>query len=363
MNVFCFFSYPFLHLLAALLLLVPAAKAQNTCSQTLLKAQFAYYEGRAEEVPPMLEACLKDGLTTEEKLQAYRLLTLTYLYLNEHANAEKVMLAFLHLNPTYSINEAVDPAEFINLYKQFRTWPVYLTGVKAGLNSSYIHILQPYSLDNIHTNQSRYTSLLGYQTGASLELPLKKGFSAIAELWLSGRKFTYTHDLFSYLQLQLTESQNRLDVPVLVNFTAKGKKTTPYLGAGITNSLLIKSQAQVRRVDNIPVNDVQRETTGPNITLSPQRRLFTFSGTINLGIKYTRARSIFIVEGRYTRGFTNLVRDGKRYSNSESLFTYGFIDNDITLNSFDLSVGYLIPVYKPRKLTHKKNANSGSFTQ
>ncbi len=363
MNLFRFFyQYP-LWMLIALVLFSSKVKAQNTCSQTLVKAQFAYYEGRAEEVSPMLEECLKDGFTAEEKLQAYRLLTLSYLYLNELGNAERVMLSFLHLNPTYSINEAVDPAEFINLYKQFRTWPVYLTGVKAGLNSSSVNILQPYSLDNIHTTQALYASAFSYQTGASLEVPIKKGFSAMAELYLSGKKYTYTNDFFGYLKLQLTESQNRVDIPLLVNYTIKGKKITPYLGAGITNSFLIKSQAQVRRVDNLSINDVQRETTGPNITLTSQRRLFTFSGTINFGVKYTRARNIFIVEGRYNMGLNNVVRKDKRYTNSELLYTYGFIDNDIALNSFALSVGYLIPVYKPRKLITKKDKESGTFIQ
>src|SRR5688572_15785653 len=79
-------------IVAFLLLFSLSVKAQNTCSQTLIKAQFTYYEGRAEEVPLMLETCLTSGFTPEEKLQAYRLLTLTYLYLNEPANAEKVML-------------------------------------------------------------------------------------------------------------------------------------------------------------------------------------------------------------------------------------------------------------------------------
>src|SRR5687768_8357487 len=105
-------------ILVLIIFLLPFfASGQNTCSQTLLKAQIAYYEGRAEEVSTILEACLKDGFTEEEKSQAYRLLTLTHLYLNETQQAENSMLSFLRLNHYYKINEAVDPTEFINLYQ------------------------------------------------------------------------------------------------------------------------------------------------------------------------------------------------------------------------------------------------------
>lgn len=358
-----FFEYP-VGIIAVLLLFSSSLNAQNTCSQSLIKAQFTYYEGRVEEIPLMLEACLKDGFTTDEKLQAYRLLTLTYLYMNEPANAEKVMLDFLQLNPTYTINEAVDPAEFINLYNQFRTWPVYLTGIKAGINSTYVNILQAYSTDNTYTSHAVYTPAFSYQTGIILEIPLKKRFSGIAELYLSGKKFTYNNEFFKYSKLQETESQNRIDIPLLLNYNFPGKKIIPYLSGGITNSLLMKSQMEVRRIDVDSINAVQIETKGPNITLSSKRRLFTFSGTINLGFKYTRDRNIFIVEGRYSMGLNNMVKKGKRYAEqSEQIFTYGYIDNDFTLRSFSISVGYLIPVYKPRRLNSKKHTDINSTFQ
>jgi hypothetical protein len=332
--------------------------AQNTCSQTLIKAQFTYYEGRAEEIPSMLESCLKEGFTTEEKLQAYRLLTLSYLYLNQAAHAEKTMLSFLQLNPIYKINEAVDPAEFINLYKQFRTWPVYLTGVKAGFNTTYVNILQPFSLDNVYTTKAVYSPAFSYQLGTSIEVPLKKNFSASAEIFLSGRKFNFSNELFGYLKQKLTETQNRIELPLLLNFTKPGEKFSPYMGAGITGTILLKSQVQVRRTDNIGIDETQKEITGPNITLNSQRRIFTFSGTINLGVKYTRSRNTLILESRYNLGLQNMVNKANRFSNTDLMLKYGFIDNDFTLNSFAISVGYLIPVYKPRKLVSKKNSES-----
>jgi hypothetical protein len=357
-NIQGFYKY-LAAIISFVMMLTLSAKAQkNTCSQTLIKAQFTYYEGRAEEVPDMLEACLKDGFTTDEKLQAYRLLTLTYLYLNESSQAEKTMLAFLQLNPVYKINEAVDPAEFINLYKQFRTWALYLAGTKAGINTTYVNILQPYSLDNVYVTQAAYQPAFSYSIGTTLEVPLKDRLSASAELYLTGTRFTYSNELFDYLTHRSVETQNRLDLPLLLNYTLPGKKFNPYLGGGITSSLLLKGQAQVRRTDDIGFNEGQKETSGPNITLTSQRRMFTFSGTFNLGVKYTRSRNIFILEGRYNLGLHNVVRKSNRYSNIEPILKYGFIDNDFTLNSFTLAVGYLIPVYKPRKLTNKKNSES-----
>jgi hypothetical protein len=351
--------YKYLAIISFVLMLTLSATAQkNTCSQTLIKAQFTYYEGRAEEIPDMLQACLQDGFTTDEKLQAYRLLTLTYLYLNESSHAEKTMLAFLQLNPVYKINEAVDPAEFINLFKQFRTWALYLAGAKAGVNATYVNTLQPYSLDNVYVTQGAYQPAFSYHIGTTVEVPLKSRFSASAELYLTGTRFTYSNQLFGFLTHQLIETQNKLELPLLLNFTLPGNKYSPYVSGGITSNLLLKSQVQVRRTDEIGFNEGQKETSGPNITLTSQRKTLTFSGTFNLGVKYTRARNVFILEGRYNLGLHNVVRKSNRYSTIEPILKYGFIDNDFTLNSFSLALGYLIPVYKPRKLTNKKNPES-----
>ncbi|HEY8402508.1 MAG TPA: hypothetical protein VIK89_14670, partial [Cytophagaceae bacterium] len=122
--------YTFL-LIAVLPGLVKAQSTENNCTQTLKKAQNTYDQGRIFEIADMLQPCIENGFTKEEKTSAYYLLTLTYLYFNEREKAEKAMLEFLKLNPEYEIKN--DPAEFVNLYNSFRTTPAFLIGGRAGI--------------------------------------------------------------------------------------------------------------------------------------------------------------------------------------------------------------------------------------
>ena len=44
-------------------------RAQNTsiCAETLKEAERKFDEGKLDEIPKMLETCMKDGFTKEEK--------------------------------------------------------------------------------------------------------------------------------------------------------------------------------------------------------------------------------------------------------------------------------------------------------
>src|SRR5436853_446608 len=95
--------------------------AQNLCSQNLKKAQKEYDEGRLTEVSGILESCLKDGFTRDQKLQAYRLLILTNLFSDQPDIAEQHLLHLLKEDPEYKINPGVDPAEFVTLFNQYNT--------------------------------------------------------------------------------------------------------------------------------------------------------------------------------------------------------------------------------------------------
>lgn len=326
------------------------AFAQEACSQILIKAQIAYYEGRANEVSQIMETCLKDGFTRDEKLQAYRLLTISYLYLNEPIEAENALLALLRLNPEYKINESVDPAEFINLYKQFRTHPVYLAGFKLGGNVSFIQLLKNFSLDNTAEAQIFYAPQLSYQGGASLELPLNKRFSFSPEIYVAGKKYMHKTNLFGFENLTFNEAQHRIELPLMLTYNINKKRFNPFFNAGFSFDALFSSYSKVRREDNDSSGEVKKEVTGPNITLNAQRRLINYSAIAGAGFKFKSGRNLITAEVRYKLGMMNMVKKNERYSNTELIYRYGYLDNDIVLNSIVFSLGYIIPVYQPKIL-------------
>src|SRR6478609_109001 len=89
------------------------ASGQSTCTQTLRTARSTYDQGRLHELPSLLEGCIKNGFTQQEKVEAYKLLVLAYIYLEEPTKADEAMLNLLNTDHYFKINEATDPAEFI----------------------------------------------------------------------------------------------------------------------------------------------------------------------------------------------------------------------------------------------------------
>ncbi len=58
-------------------------KAQEEdCSFTLTKAQKLFDAGTIEQIPQILQPCIDNGFTEEDKLQAYKLIILSYLFDN-----------------------------------------------------------------------------------------------------------------------------------------------------------------------------------------------------------------------------------------------------------------------------------------
>src|SRR6185503_8750501 len=96
-------------------------------------------QGRLHELPEIVAECLRKspkegGFTKEEKKETYRLLTLAYIYLEEPEKADQMMLELLKTDHFFEINPALDPAEFIALYKKHRTTPLFRVGAKFLVN-------------------------------------------------------------------------------------------------------------------------------------------------------------------------------------------------------------------------------------
>src|SRR6187402_851971 len=126
-------------LLLVLILLVACIQficAQTTTSpaQTLRLARATFEQGRLHELPRLLENLQR--FSQSEKVEAYKLLTQTYIYLEEPEKADEAMLNLLRTDHYFEVSEAVDPAEFVALYKTFRTTPTYRFGAKLGSNIS-----------------------------------------------------------------------------------------------------------------------------------------------------------------------------------------------------------------------------------
>ena len=103
----------------------------DVCVQNIELAQQRFDEGRIQDIQVLLDDCIKrGGFDKAQKSQALRLMTLSYIFLEDEKNAEASMLLLLETNHEFQVNPAIDPTEFINLHDRYRTKPLFNVGFR-----------------------------------------------------------------------------------------------------------------------------------------------------------------------------------------------------------------------------------------
>lgn len=328
----------------------------NRCVLILEDAEEYYRQGKIELIPSKLSDCLEGSrLSTEGKISAYRLLTLTYLYYNSRDTAEYYMKEMLRLDPEYEINENVDPSEFIQLYNTFKTTPVLLIGAKAGGNFAMVDVMDSYSLDPTNSTGT-YSSTLGYQVNVALDIPITNRFSIAASPGYKYQKYEYTKTQFGYSSLEYSEDMSWVELPVFVRYYITKNKLSFFVQAGASLDYLLGANATLVRLDSINQELGNQTVAGPSQDIKDSRNSLNYNAIGGVGFTWKNVigKGYLTAEINYAMGIDNIVDPEKRYSNTESLYSYLYIDNDIKLNSLFFSIGYYIPIYNPRLIDRKK---------
>lgn len=327
------------------------AYGQSTCAQTLRLAQSIYEQGRLHELPNLLAGCLNnvnEGFNDAEKVNAYKLLTLTYIYLEEPAKADEMMLALLRTDTEFKVNDAVDPAEFVALYKTFRTDPIYRIGGKLGGVASQPSVV---SADYADDGTSAYSYNVGFSGTISSEIPMagKLGkFTLNPEVsfqLLSFNKLTEKAD--TARNTPATETQAWLSLPISVQYKLYENRLSNYfISAGLSADYLLSSSSKIisNRKGSAPVQENK---------IDFKRNSFNSGLLLSAGFKRKIGKGFLIAEVRYKMGLLPMSSKADTYANSTLVFDYKFVDGIFKLNTLSLSVGYVINRYNPKKLISK----------
>jgi len=90
------------------------------CSDVTLNDARKYYEiGKFPEVIHLLKPCIQQGFNEKQKVEAYRLLAMTYIALDSTEQAANVTGFLLQINPTYEAN-LFDPPAFIRMVNNLK---------------------------------------------------------------------------------------------------------------------------------------------------------------------------------------------------------------------------------------------------
>lgn len=343
--------------------LVPAYSQTPNCTQTLRLIRTTYEQGRLHELPLMSDKCLKDlgpnGFSTEERKEAYRYLTLAYIYLEEPEKADESMVQLLNTDPFYEPNKEVDPAEFIALYNKFRHDPVWRAGIKFGANLTQPVVTNYYNVGSEAAGQGSYAMGISYQLYATFSKdffrkPPWKNLVLIGEVGYVSRSYSYTNDRLATADEDPTRAvsnqtskftQSFLDVNFIGQYKLKSTvNIQTYVGAGPGFSYLLSSSNEA---STVLANGFT--VTGSAVDDTESYNKILISANLVAGVKYRFGEVYVTAEARYQMGFSNMINPSAR-TNPEIAYDYQERYNDYRINTMMIVVGIIYPHFKPLKL-------------
>lgn len=327
------------------------------CNQSLEQARNEFQQGHLYTIPSILKPCLDNGFNKVQKIEAYLILTRTYLLIDDPISAEDSYLKLLKLDPEYEVNEETDPVDVVYLDKKFTTTPIFILFAKGGLNFSNANTIINYGVDNTNISGEEYSAKLGFNIGAGAELNINDQFSVGLELNYFNRRYEYKNQLFGGDSQVLLESQSSIDLPIFFKYRRKYNNFHPYIYLGYSVNYLINASAEVELTDLIITgenNNSEIGVTGPPESLTDLRKALNTFAVGGIGTKYRIGYNYIFLDIRYYYGLRNFVNTENQYSSNSLLYKYGIVDDYKRLTSTSISLGYIWPLYKPRKIDRSK---------
>ena len=334
----------------------------STCTQTLRLVQSTYEQGRLHELEALMQGCLENGFDDQQKVTAYKYLTLAYIYLEEPEKADATMLKLLSTGQAghfFATKEDVDPAEFVALWRKFRRDPLFRVGIKLGPTSTMPAITETYYVVSTAAGNGKFSPKVNFSFGLVFEKDFYKflnKFSIAPEVMFVGRSTSYTNPKLSYSDQNLDntaislkksiQKQRWLDLNLLAQYKLKEKATkfNTYVSVGPGISYLINSTNELEtKVEE------KGSVTGSAIKTKDSYRSLAYSAIISMGSKIRVGGFYLTGDIRYQCGLNNVVNKSSR-SIPEALYNYGYVPSNYRQNNVTLNVGLAIPYFSPKKL-------------
>lgn len=320
-------------------------------AQTLRLATSTYDQGRLHELEGIL-GNLQD-FTIEQKVAAYKLLTQAYIYREEPKKADETMLKLLNTDHYFEINTEIDPAEFVALYKTFRTDAILAVGLRVGGAFTLPSVMSDYYVAADAKGTGKYSPGLGFTVGLVVEKEIGKHKKIVIapEVMLTTRSLTENTLLFFNDSLKVIEGsysaiykQTWLDFNAIARYKLNEGTFNPYVGIGPAISFSMKQPTQLSTTG---LTDTS--VSGPDVDIKKSFSPFAISVIAVAGGKL-RIGSIYVIaEVRYQQGLTNVI-NGNTRTNLEMATDYGNIPNDFIQSNIFATLGVVYPIFKPIKL-------------
>lgn len=346
---------------------------QDDCEKVLNDATEEFNAGHFYSIPVILKPCIDNGFTKEQRQRAYLLLTQTYLLLEDPVSAELSYLKVLKANPEYITDPNRDPIEVVYLSKKFTADPSFLFSIRMGGNTSPIQVIQSRSTSGINDTK-QYFLKFGWQAGIGIEWNITDNISFSTELGysLTGYRFEKQNNFHRDTQ-EFMDRQTWMNLPLSFKYTDASGKYRPYGYVGYGAHFLLTDKASIKIFNedqNSTGGEVSTQSSeSPALNFITKRNRLNYSLFLGGGIKYKRGLDYVFFDVRYAFGLTNVTKSesyadyagiGSDYSqnnvleSSAATWRWGHVDDFLRMDNLSISIGYVHPFYKPRKMKKAK---------
>ncbi|GAB4245208.1 MAG: hypothetical protein Tsb0034_23680 [Ekhidna sp.] len=341
------------------------------CSRALTAAEQAFEQGRLlfildEEQNKQFYECLEGGgFTKEEEIRAHKLLTKAYLFTDNEEEAERKLVDLLIADKEHQLSKE-DPAELHFLYSKFKTEPILRVAGRIGLNKSFVSVIQEYNA--LQGGFQKKYNQEGENTGFGLDLwaeilverHIANGIEIAAGPQLRFATYEIEGQLIENNLTYLAKNKSTmLRVPLLVRYNfgydaktedENRKKFIPYVFLGGSYDLMLNA----KYVDTNRTGGTALTLADDNGSLSDFDQVATQNASIfgGVGFKLRVGRALvdfFTVELRYDNSLFNYINPENRWANQDVNIGIGHIEDDLTINTASISIGYTRSFYIPRK--------------
>lgn len=352
-----------------LALVFPSFEVSAQCADNLNQAKQAFDEGHLYGIPALLADCVNKG-TKQDKKEAYELLTLTYLYIDDPLAAEQNFMKLLELDPEYRVDSTTH-IELVHLSKEYITTPIVSWRARGGVNVSTVTSIYNNGSNNSTLETGKYALSSGGSLIGSFDIHISKLVSFSLESDLNYNTYIFTNSFFDLNgeqnfkdDLELKEKSISYSLPISVKLTYPGNKYYPYVYAGYSpNYNFITTSDAVYKGHSDIGKETSIETKDDNLDISPIRNRFSNSVILGIGLKRRINLNYVFVDVRYKMGLSNRLNRSAQYDfDKEDINKYALTylqqDNDFRQNELNITFGYIWPKYKARK---RKSVTAGSF--
>ena len=148
----------------------------DSCAIKLKNANMSFEQGDYDGTISLLKWALSEcNLDKSEKIEANKLLILSYFKVDNLEAADKTAADIMKIDPYYKPDKFKDDSKLSALFDKYQPVPVLRIGFMAGFNRTSIAVDNYYSI--VHNDAekfSEYNSKTGFQLGITAEYRLYK---------------------------------------------------------------------------------------------------------------------------------------------------------------------------------------------